>query len=1213
MGNHKKFLKATVGITLAVSSVPIVAPVYAQAAAFSDVPESAYYYDAVHELAERGIVAGYGDQTFKPNTAITRGQLAKIMAGILGLETEDIVNPGFTDVTPSNPYYGAIAALAQAGIINGYEDRTFRANEPLQRNHLAKILVEAFHLQSPKGATMPLTDVHKDYEDYILALYTNGITTGQTATEFDGTSHVTRGQLAVFVVRAEEIILSMVSQEVEEEPNIEQPPTTEPKPAQNLTFNVSVEGLAEMFSTDQEIEVVTTGVIARMYRDGDVVKITFVSEEAIPKESFKVKIRGVEYEFSFNKEGNEWIAKKLNETVSSDSGWEPAPTPSPPPTPPPNPSPPSTISVTVKTPPKETYFEGESLDLAALVVTLHKSNGTEEEVGFGAFASKGITVSPTQGTPLTTADTAVIITVEGRTVSQPIIVNAASVPSNPVTVVSVKTPPTNVYIEGEKLDLTGLKVTLQRLDGTTEDVAWVDFPSNGITTNPIDGAVLTTADTEVIITVNGETARQPITVNSMIEDGSAAKPYLIDSVAKLQAMEGLDGAGVYFKQTADIDMTGESWTPFVFEGHFDGDGNKISYVTINQPNSDNIGFFSELNGELQNVHLEDVDVKGTRNVGGLVGLSSGSITNSYTTGSVEGTRTVGGLVGNSYGSIENSYATGSVTGTGDYVGGLVGSSASSITNSYATGKVEGNNDVGGLVGIVNINGSITNSYATGSVTGTGDTVGGLVGYSSGRIINSYATGSVDGISDVGGLVGYSGGRITNSYATGNVTGTGDVGGLVGYVISGSITNSYYDSDTTGQPDNSHGIRRTTVEMKEGTPSASIYTNWDINIWNFGTTSDYPTLWEKPAVTTPITAIDAITGTTLLGEVLTAGAVTPVGAPVTYQWQIADTATGEFTDIPTAKSKTYILTANDVGKFIRVVATGAGNYSGTVTSNATTAVISNIGSAANPYLIDSVAKLQAMAGLDGPDVYFKQTADIDMSSESWTPFVFNGHFDGDGNKISHVTINQPSNNNVGFFSQLNGELQNVHLEDVYVKGSYFVGGLVGLSSGSISNSHATGSVEGTGQVGGLVGWVRSGSIENSYATGSVEGTDYVGGLVGWVSSGSIENSHATGSVIGQYQVGGLVGRSSGSIKNSYATGNVTGTSNNVGGLVGYVISGSITSSYYDSDTTGQSDIGKGTPHTTVEMKEGTEVTIYIGWDTDIWDFGTITDYPRLKKQ
>ena len=72
---------------------------------------------------------------------------------------------------------------------------------------------------------------------------------------------------------------------------------------------------------------------------------------------------------------------------------------------------------------------------------------------------------------------------------------------------------------------------------------------------------------------------------------------------------------------------------------------------------------------------------------------------------------VGGLAGYALGgSITNSYSTGSVTGREDYVGGLVGAvNNSSITNSYATGSVTGNGRVGALVGHV-VTSSTLNGY-----------------------------------------------------------------------------------------------------------------------------------------------------------------------------------------------------------------------------------------------------------------------------------------------------------------------------------------------------------------------------------------------------------------------------------------------------------------------------------------------------------------------
>jgi hypothetical protein len=98
-----------------------------------------------------------------------------------------------------------------------------------------------------------------------------------------------------------------------------------------------------------------------------------------------------------------------------------------------------------------------------------------------------------------------------------------------------------------------------------------------------------------------------------------------------------------------------------------------------------------------------------------------------------------------------------------------------------------------------------------------------------------------------------------------------------------------------------------------------------------------TTYTVTIVPTPLTAIAAITGTAQAGETLTAGALTPSGATADYQWQICTTSDGTYIDISGATSATYTPVADDVTKFIKVAATGTGNYSGTVTSDPTTAV------------------------------------------------------------------------------------------------------------------------------------------------------------------------------------------------------------------------------------------------------------------------------------
>jgi hypothetical protein len=167
--------------------------------------------------------------------------------------------------------------------------------------------------------------------------------------------------------------------------------------------------------------------------------------------------------------------------------------------------------------------------------------------------------------------------------------------------------------------------------------------------------------------------------------------------------------------------------------------------------------------------------------------------------------------------------------------------------------------VGGLVGW-NQNSSILNCYSNGDVNGIKNVVGGLVGFNGlGSISNCYSVGDVNGVDYVGGLVGVNWGSVSNCYSTGDVDGTFNVGGLVGengysypnssYCYVGVITNSYWDAETSGEP-NMCGSQsacssgcdpncgKTTAEMHK----QSTFTNWDfINVWNIGENQTYPHL------------------------------------------------------------------------------------------------------------------------------------------------------------------------------------------------------------------------------------------------------------------------------------------------------------------------------------------------------------------------------------
>jgi len=120
-----RFYHIAMASALATSAIVIAPPAHA-ASVFSDVKNvSSEEGQAIINLAQRGIISGYPDGTFKPENSITRTQAAKILAGILKLDTVHVKNPNFKDIKPGDPNYGAIAALANAGIISGSHTYSF--------------------------------------------------------------------------------------------------------------------------------------------------------------------------------------------------------------------------------------------------------------------------------------------------------------------------------------------------------------------------------------------------------------------------------------------------------------------------------------------------------------------------------------------------------------------------------------------------------------------------------------------------------------------------------------------------------------------------------------------------------------------------------------------------------------------------------------------------------------------------------------------------------------------------------------------------------------------------------------------------------------------------------------------------------------------------------------------------------------------------------
>lgn len=184
-------------------------------ASFSDVKTSNSHKVAIDALTKAGVLRGFEDGTFRPSVTITRGQVAKVLSGVLTLNTQNVENPNFSDIPMGHAYYREIAALANAGIISGFTDGTYRPGGGLTREQMARMLVNAYGL-TYNFSDLPFSDVVKNSEAHMLvgALYEYGITTGRTPTIFDLASSVTRGQLATFVYRTTQLMDDLVTLEL---------------------------------------------------------------------------------------------------------------------------------------------------------------------------------------------------------------------------------------------------------------------------------------------------------------------------------------------------------------------------------------------------------------------------------------------------------------------------------------------------------------------------------------------------------------------------------------------------------------------------------------------------------------------------------------------------------------------------------------------------------------------------------------------------------------------------------------------------------------------------------------------------------------------------------------------------------------------------------------------------------------------------------------
>lgn len=130
---------------------------------FSDISEH-WAQGYISAAADKGIVNGYGDDTFRPDNQITRAEFAKIIAKMLGSASQN-TKAEFTDVVGhwAEPY---IAALAEKDIINGYSDGTYRPDAPITRAETVAIINRVVPRNGNPTTVKQFADVDSSYWAY---------------------------------------------------------------------------------------------------------------------------------------------------------------------------------------------------------------------------------------------------------------------------------------------------------------------------------------------------------------------------------------------------------------------------------------------------------------------------------------------------------------------------------------------------------------------------------------------------------------------------------------------------------------------------------------------------------------------------------------------------------------------------------------------------------------------------------------------------------------------------------------------------------------------------------------------------------------------------------------------------------------------------------------------------------------------------------------
>lgn len=174
-------------------------PIAQAAVELRDISDN-WAFSQIFYLVDKGVVAGYADGTFRPNNPISRAEFITITNRAFGFANTSAIQ--YTDVRNSDWFYGEIAKAKAAGYIAGFSDGSMRPNSQISRQEVAAIMARVLNLDTTVPGELSFVDADSipDWSrNAIAAMVKGGYISGYPDGKFRPTNAISRAEAAVII------------------------------------------------------------------------------------------------------------------------------------------------------------------------------------------------------------------------------------------------------------------------------------------------------------------------------------------------------------------------------------------------------------------------------------------------------------------------------------------------------------------------------------------------------------------------------------------------------------------------------------------------------------------------------------------------------------------------------------------------------------------------------------------------------------------------------------------------------------------------------------------------------------------------------------------------------------------------------------------------------------------------------------------------------